>query len=69
MEFKDKVKTVRSKLSMSQEMLARELMVSDATINRWENGKSMPTQKAVRDFNLYCKKRKISFIQEPTMER
>ena len=38
MSFAEKVKFVRTELKLSQEDLARELGVSFATINRWENG-------------------------------
>ena len=34
------VKEVRRQLALSQEDLARELGVSYATVNRWENGLS-----------------------------
>ena len=61
MEFKKKLKYVRKTLGISQEMLARELSVSFATVNRWENGKSIPTQRAVRDLELFCKKKHILF--------
>ena len=38
MEFKDKVKSVRKKIYLSQEALAKELGVAFATVNRWERG-------------------------------
>jgi DNA-binding transcriptional regulator YiaG len=31
------IKTIRKELGISQEMLARDLTVSFATLNRWEN--------------------------------
>jgi ribosome-binding protein aMBF1 (putative translation factor) len=37
------VKEVRRQLAISQEDLARELGVSYATVNRWENGQARPT--------------------------
>ena len=37
MEFSEQVKYVREKLFLSQEMLAKELGVSFATVNRWED--------------------------------
>jgi len=40
------VKEVRRQLGISQEDLARELGVSFATVNRWENGKSKPSKLA-----------------------
>lgn len=40
------VKEVRRQLSISQEDLARELGVSYATVNRWENGQAKPSKLA-----------------------
>ena len=46
MEFCSIVKQVRKELGLSQEQLARELSISFSTVNRWENGKSKPSQMA-----------------------
>ena len=46
MSFAEKVKLVRTELKLSQEDLARELGVSFATINRWENGSYNPSRLA-----------------------
>ena len=40
---------------MSQEMLAKELGVSFATINRWEGNKSKPNYAAMRKIDEYIK--------------
>ena len=50
MEFRKKLKEVRNIIGYSQEQLARELGVSFATVNRWENGKSEPRQIALNTF-------------------
>ncbi len=50
------VKEVRRQLALSQEDLARELGVSFATVNRWENGKSKPPKLAKVQFESYCAK-------------
>ena len=53
MEFREKVKTVRKKLYLSQEMMAKELGVAFATVNRWESGRCKPNygaQKACAEF-------------------
>ena len=34
--FSDKVKYVREKLHLSQQMLAKELGIAFSTVNRWE---------------------------------
>jgi DNA-binding XRE family transcriptional regulator len=54
--FPELVKDVRSQLGISQEDLAHELGVSFATINRWENGKTMPFKLARGQFDAFCKK-------------
>ena len=55
MEFKDKVKYVRRKLYLSQEMMAKELGVAFATVNRWESGRCHPNYRAQRAFAEFCK--------------
>ncbi len=50
------VKEVRRQLALSQEDLARELGVSFATVNRWENGKSRPSKLAKAQFDNFCAK-------------
>ena len=64
MNFAKKVKLVRTELKLSQEDLARELGVSFATINRWENGSYNPSRLAKKAFEDYCKKRTINFLEE-----
>jgi DNA-binding transcriptional regulator YiaG len=48
------MKSVRSQLNFSQEDLARELGVSFATVNRWENGKVFPSKMAQAAFRRFC---------------
>ena len=48
------VKEVRRQLEISQEGLARELGISFATVNRWENGKSKPSKLARAQFDSFC---------------
>lgn len=52
--FSEFVKEVRLQLQISQEDLARELGVSFATINRWENGKTAPSRLARNQFDAFC---------------
>lgn len=42
-EFPYKIKSLREQLRISQEDLAKELGVSFATVNRWENNKTQAT--------------------------
>ena len=64
MIFADKVKFVRIKLNLSQEDLARELGVSFATINRWENGSYNPSRLAKKAFEDFCQKKNIVIEEE-----
>jgi len=61
MDISEKIRIVRERLNISQEILARDLNVSFATINRWENSKTKPSRMAQDVFYAYCKKHKISF--------
>lgn len=57
MDFAQTVKEIRIKLNMSQEQLARELHVSFATVNRWENGKNRPNMLAKKALYDFCKEK------------
>lgn len=52
-DFSTKVKSVRQKLALSQEDLAKALGVSFATVNRWENGKTNPSKLARNQFEQF----------------
>ena len=55
-DYPSLVKEVRRQLSISQEDLARELGVSYATVNRWENGQAKPSKLARAQFDVFCNK-------------
>lgn len=55
LKFSELVKKVRKQLGLSQEALAHKLGVSFATINRWENSKTMPSKLARSQFDSLCK--------------
>ncbi len=59
MDFEKLIKYVRNELGLSQEQLARELNISFSTVNRWENGKSKPSQMAKELFYSFCTKNGI----------
>lgn len=59
MDFSQVVKNIRSRLNMSQEQLAREIHVSFATINRWENGKNNPNMLAKKALYEFCKEKGV----------
>jgi DNA-binding transcriptional regulator YiaG len=50
------VKEIRRQLSISQEDLARQIGVSYATINRWENSQSKPSKLAKVQLEAFCEK-------------
>lgn len=56
--FPATVKEVRRQLALSQEELAHALGVSFATVNRWENGKTVPSKLALRQFEQFCAQKK-----------
>ena len=60
MEFKDKVRTVRKSLFLSQAEMANQLGVAFATVNRWESGRCKPNYSAQRAFAEFCKSHNIS---------
>ena len=59
MNFAKAVKEIRIELNISQEQLARELHVSFATVNRWENGKNNPNLLAKKAIYDFCKEKEI----------
>lgn len=61
MSFSEDIKRVRRKALMSQDDFAKAIGVSFATVNRWENGKSIPTLKKMRLIDEYCKSNGIDF--------
>ena len=59
MEFSQLVRIVRNQLDLSQEQLARNLNISFSTVNRWENGKTVPIPMAKEAFLQFCQKHNI----------
>jgi putative transcriptional regulator len=53
-DYPSLVREVRRQLAISQEDLARELGVSYATVNRWENGQSKPSKLARAQLDAFC---------------
>jgi putative transcriptional regulator len=54
MGFDAIVKALRAQLKMTQEQLAHDLNVSFSTLNRWENGHTVPSQLAKMRIMEYC---------------
>lgn len=59
MDLTQTLKEIRTQLNMSQEQLARELHVSFATVNRWENGKNSPNMLARKALYDFCVIREV----------
>jgi len=55
-DFPSLIKEVRKQLGISQESIAREIGISFATVNRWENGKAIPSNLAKAQFDSFCSK-------------
>jgi len=53
-DFPKTLKDLRRQLDISQEELAQALGVSFATVNRWENGKTVPSKLAQRQYEQFC---------------
>ena len=59
MNFGKQVKYVRLQLHLSQTDFGNLLGVNFTTVNRWENGKTDPSFRALRSFEKLCKDRNI----------
>ena len=59
MRFPEMIKDIRCKSLLSQTDFAKELGVSYSTVNRWETGKTLPTYKAMKSIEAFCKRQNI----------
>ena len=64
MTFSQAIRATRASLNMTQAQFANELRVSCATMNRWENGKHIPTPIVLGAIETYCEKHGINFCFE-----
>ena len=53
-EFGVRIKKLREQLQLTQEAMADTVGVSFATVNRWENGWTVPSQLALRQIDQLC---------------
>lgn len=60
MTIDEVLKMIRKELNISQEALARDLNVSYATLNRWENNRSKPSRLAMDKLKDYCATKDVS---------
>lgn len=61
MNFSDSIKDIRNALNLTQTELANELEVSFSTINRWENGKTVPNKMTIKMIVNFCERNNILF--------
>ena len=61
MPVAEMLREIRQKALMSQESFSKSLMVSIATINRWENGKTLPNITAMSKIKVFCEQNTIAF--------
>lgn len=64
MDYRKALRALREKLLFSQTDLAKALGVSYVSVNRWENGKNLPSYKAKRKIKALCEKEEIDLISE-----
>jgi putative transcriptional regulator len=60
MNYGKALKLLRARLIITQTELAVLLGVSYVSVNRWENGKCVPTTKAKRKIADLCSKNKVA---------
>lgn len=56
------MKYIRTSANLNQEQFASELGTTAQSINRWENGKALPSQMAQKQIYRFCLERQISII-------
>ena len=63
----EKIKDIRRKSLLSQMEFADEIGVSFSTVNRWENGKTVPNYQALKKIKKFCDKNSICFDIDTTV--
>lgn len=62
MNISEEIRTIRKKAFLTQAEFAAELSVAFSTVNRWENGKGVPNNIAMKKIKDFCGKRDISYL-------
>ena len=61
--MKELIKAIRSAANMNQEQFANALGTTTLSINRWENGKTLPNRMAQTQLYNFCQENSISVYQ------
>ncbi len=61
--MKNLIKAIRASASMSQEQFAAALGTTPLSINRWENGKTLPNRMAQTQLYNFCRDKKIDVAE------
>ncbi len=61
--MKNLIKAIRLKVNMNQEQFALTLGTTPLSINRWENGKTMPNRMAQKQLYNFCKVHAVDVSQ------
>ena len=69
MSFADAIIKLRSERRISQKELAEDLNVSCATVNRWENGRTVPNKMTMFVIREYCKHHGVAFAYDEEQTR
>ena len=61
--MKDLIKAIRAAVNMNQEQFASALGTTALSINRWENGKTLPNRMAQTQIYNFCRERAINVAE------
>lgn len=61
--MKNLIKAIRSAANMNQEQFASALGTTTLSINRWENGKTLPNRMAQTQIYNFCREREIDVVE------
>lgn len=61
--MKELIKAIRSAANMNQEQFASALGTTPLSINRWENGKTLPNRMAQTQLYNFCKERDLDVVE------
>ena len=68
-DYAKAIKQLRCKMIYSQVEFAELLGVAFSTVNRWEQGKALPSYATIQKFNALCKEHAIKFEEQKGKEK